>query len=178
MNAGRWRSGDANWDYKVDLLPWRTHLWPNACSKRRNCHTCRYPGSLPVVTCSFSRHKSGSTPPAFGSGVACDLRAQEDYGRRRVFQFWAQVSRRCMLLKNTAWPLRTPWVTWGRDSGPAAHQEQSHPAQPRPEQPGPAQPANSQNPKAIKCSLKLWSVRRWMTNGLSFLLLNLYIYVP
>lgn len=96
-----------------------------------------------------------STPPAFGSGVACDLRAQEDYGRRRVFQFWAQVSRRCMLLKNTAWPLRTPWVTWGRDSGPAAHQEQSHPAQPRLEQPGPAQPANSQNPKAIKCSLKL-----------------------
>lgn len=49
------------------------------------------------------------------------------------------------------------------------------PSSPRPEQPGPAQPANSQNPKAIKCSLKLWSVRRWMTNGLSFLLLNLYL---
>ena len=106
VKAGRRRSGDAIWDYEVDLLPWRTHLWPNACSSSPNCHTCRYPGSLPVVTCSFSHHKSGSTPPAFESGVACDLHAQEDYGRRRVFQFWAQVSRHCMLLKNIAWP---PW---------------------------------------------------------------------
>lgn len=65
---------------KSNLLPWRA--WPNACSNRPNCHTCRYPGSFPVVTCSFSHHKSRSASPAFGSGVACDSHAQEDHGRK------------------------------------------------------------------------------------------------
>lgn len=116
VRAGRWRSEDVLWNCKGTLLSWRTHVWSTACSNGPNCHTSLYPGSFPVVTCSFSHQESGSAAPASASGVACDLSCPTRTWQKKdtpVLGPGLQRHRMFLLAPLERWltPMRTPWVT-------------------------------------------------------------------
>lgn len=138
-----------------------------------NCHTCRkiqahfqlWPAASPIT--------SRGLPPSLwiwgGLWFAC---LGKDHGRRIAPNAGPRspdIACFYLLLGNIAW---APWehsccltrLRLCRPQNRATQLTKTRTTWPS------AQPANSQNPKAIKCSLKLWSVRRWMINGLSFLL--------